>query len=78
MMPMQYTGHIYADAVNYAMMNRLNAAPSPVTRVQGLWERVRDRAEVVWPLEEMGYGTREFGVRDPEGYMLAFAEEIQP
>jgi catechol 2,3-dioxygenase-like lactoylglutathione lyase family enzyme len=38
------------------------------------FERVRHKAEVVWPLEVMDYGQIEFGIRDPDGYVLAFAE----
>jgi uncharacterized glyoxalase superfamily protein PhnB len=41
--------------------------------VEALWERAREVCEVVWPLEDMDYGTREFGIRDPDGYLLAFA-----
>ena len=37
-------------------------------------ESVRGRVEMVWPLEAMDYGTLEFGIRDPDGYTLAFAE----
>ena len=47
-------------------------------RVEGvdeLFRRIAGRAEVVWPLEKQDYGTREFGIRDPDGYVLAFAEE---
>jgi catechol 2,3-dioxygenase-like lactoylglutathione lyase family enzyme len=33
---------------------------------------VKDRVPVAWPLEDMSYGTREFGVRDCNGYLLAF------
>jgi uncharacterized glyoxalase superfamily protein PhnB len=44
--------------------------------VAELFERVKDQVEVVWPLEEMDYGTREFGVRDCNGYTLAFAEPL--
>jgi catechol 2,3-dioxygenase-like lactoylglutathione lyase family enzyme len=44
--------------------------------VAALFERVRPHATVVWPLSAMAYGTREFGVRDPDGYTLAFAEEL--
>jgi len=36
-------------------------------------EQVKGRVEMVWPLEAMSYGTTEFGVRDPDGYVLAFA-----
>jgi uncharacterized glyoxalase superfamily protein PhnB len=46
--------------------------------VAELFERVKDQVEVVWPLEEMDYGTREFGIRDCNGYTLAFAEPLDP
>ncbi len=42
--------------------------------VRELFARVKDAAPVVWPLEEMDYGTIEFGIRDRDGYTLAFAE----
>jgi uncharacterized glyoxalase superfamily protein PhnB len=45
-----------------------------VAGVDDLFTRVSGRPEVVWPLELQEYGTREFGVRDPDGYLLAFAE----
>jgi uncharacterized glyoxalase superfamily protein PhnB len=45
-----------------------------VAGVDELYDAVRGRADVVWPLEDQEYGTREFGVRDPDGYILAFAE----
>ena len=32
--------------------------------VDGLWDAVRLTADVVWPISDMEYGTREFGVRD--------------
>ena len=43
--------------------------------VKDFFEKVRPNAEVVWPLETMDYGQIEFGVRDPDGYILAFAED---
>jgi uncharacterized glyoxalase superfamily protein PhnB len=49
-----------------------------VAGVDAIYAKVKDRAEIVWPLEEQEYGTREFGIRDPDGYLLAFAEEIAP
>jgi catechol 2,3-dioxygenase-like lactoylglutathione lyase family enzyme len=49
-----------------------------VVGVDALYDKVRGRAEVVWPLEQQEYGTREFGIRDPDGYVLAFAEESAP
>jgi uncharacterized glyoxalase superfamily protein PhnB len=44
--------------------------------VTGLWEELRGRVEIEWPLETMSYGTREFGIRDCNGYVLAFAEVL--
>jgi catechol 2,3-dioxygenase-like lactoylglutathione lyase family enzyme len=43
--------------------------------VPALFESMKDRVTIVWPLSDMEYGTREFGIRDPDGYILAFAEE---
>jgi len=45
-----------------------------VVGVDALFARMGGRAEVVWPLESQEYGTREFGIRDLDGYTLAFAE----
>ena len=44
--------------------------------VQEFFERVKNEAEVVWPLEAMEYGQMEFGIRDCDGYTLAFAEAL--
>ncbi len=49
-----------------------------VVGVDALYEKVRGRPEIVWPLERMEYGTREFGIRDPDGYTLGFAELPKP
>jgi catechol 2,3-dioxygenase-like lactoylglutathione lyase family enzyme len=45
--------------------------------VREFFERVKNQAEVVWPLETMDYGQKEFGVRDCDGYTLAFAEALE-
>lgn len=47
------------------------------TGVQKLFEAIKEKAEIVWPLETMDYGQREFGIRDPDGYTLAFAESAE-
>src|SRR6185295_18233403 len=57
--PPHFTGTIYFD----------------VEDVEGLWDTVSPAADVVWPIGDMEYGTREFGIRDPDGYVLAFAEQ---
>lgn len=45
-----------------------------VEGVVALHERVKDAAEVVWGPEVYSYGMREFAIRDPNGYQLAFCE----
>jgi uncharacterized glyoxalase superfamily protein PhnB len=44
--------------------------------VQEFFERIKRQVEVVWPLEVMDYGQKEFGIRDCDGYTLAFAEPL--
>ena len=46
-----------------------------VADVGNLYDSVKDKVDLVWPLETMEYGTVEFGVRDCDGYVLAFAEQ---
>ena len=48
-----------------------------VIGVEELFARISKQVEVVWPLEDQEYGTRDFGVRDSDGYLLAFAEELE-
>jgi hypothetical protein len=43
--------------------------------VRELFAQIREDASIVWPLKAMEYGTLEFGIRDPDGYVLAFAQE---
>jgi predicted enzyme related to lactoylglutathione lyase len=44
--------------------------------VAAYYASVRDSANVRWPLEDMSYGTHEFGIEDCNGYTLAFARRI--
>ena len=43
--------------------------------VDSLWERLKEQAPVAFPLCETDYGMREFGIRDPNGFMLSFGKE---
>jgi uncharacterized glyoxalase superfamily protein PhnB len=54
-----FTGQLYID---------LDTAEE----VDALWEKVKDRAEVIYAVGDFDYGMREFGVRDDNGYHLAF------
>jgi uncharacterized glyoxalase superfamily protein PhnB len=44
--------------------------------VDELWEKVRDKATVLYPVEDFPYGMREFAIRDNNGYILQFGREI--
>ena len=46
-----------------------------VADVDGRYARVKDKATVAWPLQAMPYGSREFGIRDSNGYHLAFRQQ---
>lgn len=45
--------------------------------VQDFFESIKGKVELAWPLETMDYGQREFGIRDLDGYTLAFAETLE-
>jgi catechol 2,3-dioxygenase-like lactoylglutathione lyase family enzyme len=53
-----FTGTLYFDMVGVA----------------NFFEQVKNKVEIVWPLETMDYGQTEFGIKDRDGYTLAFAE----
>ncbi len=41
-----------------------------------LWERVKDRADIVEPLFDTAYGTRKFTIADPDGNELGFVDHV--
>jgi uncharacterized glyoxalase superfamily protein PhnB len=44
--------------------------------VDALWETVKDKARVCYPIETFDYGMREFAIYDNNGYLLQFGHEI--
>jgi uncharacterized glyoxalase superfamily protein PhnB len=44
--------------------------------VNEVWEHLKDKATVEYPLEDFDYGMREFAIRDCNGYLLQFGQEI--
>jgi catechol 2,3-dioxygenase-like lactoylglutathione lyase family enzyme len=42
------------------------------------WERLKDAAPVVEEPVTREYGMREFSVRDPNGYLITFAQSTEP
>lgn len=48
-----------------------------VEDVVALWERLRDRVEVVEPLYDAFYGMREFIIRDVNRFWITFGQPIE-
>jgi uncharacterized glyoxalase superfamily protein PhnB len=48
-----------------------------VEGVDALFASIRDRATVVMTPTTQPYGMREFAVKDPDGYYLTFAQEME-
>lgn len=44
--------------------------------VDAMWEQIKDKARVVYPIETFFYGMREFAIRDNNGYILQFGQEL--
>jgi hypothetical protein len=56
----QFTGTLYFDMIG----------------VKGFFDQIKNTVAIVWPLETMDYGQTEFGIKDCDGYTLAFAETL--
>lgn len=37
---------------------------------------IRGNANVAWPIQDMPHGSREFGIKDCNGYLLAFQQQV--
>ena len=48
-----------------------------VEKVDEIWNLLKDKVEIVYPLEDMGYEMREFGIKDCNGYILNIGESIE-
>lgn len=44
--------------------------------VDALWEKLKDKAEICYCIENFYYGMREFAIFDNNGYRLQFGQEI--
>jgi uncharacterized glyoxalase superfamily protein PhnB len=44
--------------------------------VDALWQHVKDRARVCYPIEDFEYGMREFAIYDNNGYLLQFGQPL--
>ncbi|MDQ8020941.1 MAG: hypothetical protein REI94_03825 [Moraxellaceae bacterium] len=46
-----------------------------VPAVDDYYATLKDSVSIAWPLQDMSYGSREFGIRDCNGYFLAFRQQ---
>lgn len=49
-----------------------------MTGVEAYHEALKDKVTIVVPFVRQPYGMMEFGIEDPDGYVIFFAEEGQP
>jgi uncharacterized glyoxalase superfamily protein PhnB len=47
-----------------------------VENADEFWERLKDKANISYPIEDFDHGMREFAVYDNNGYLLQFGHEI--
>ena len=45
--------------------------------VDAVWNHVKDKARIVYPIENFDYGMREFAILDNNGYLLQFGKELE-
>ena len=45
--------------------------------IHRVYEELRDKVDVVMPLEHKWYGVTEFAFADPDGYLITYAEQDQ-
>jgi uncharacterized glyoxalase superfamily protein PhnB len=44
--------------------------------VEELWQHLKGKATIVYPLEDFDYGMGEFAIRDNNGHIRQFGQEI--
>ena len=47
-----------------------------VTGIEDLWITLKDKAEIAYPIETFDYGMREFALKDNNGYLIQFGENM--
>jgi uncharacterized glyoxalase superfamily protein PhnB len=47
-----------------------------VAGIQRVYESLKERVNVVMPLEKKWYGVTEFAFTDPDGYVITFAQRV--
>jgi lactoylglutathione lyase len=75
--PAEHDLPIWASRSAGAMsMFMMVEAASTAEGIDTLFGSLESRATVVMPLKDQFYGMREFGILDPDGYVIFFAQRI--
>lgn len=45
--------------------------------VDCLWEQLKDKANICYPVENFEYGMREFAIYDNNGYVVQFGQKLE-
>jgi catechol 2,3-dioxygenase-like lactoylglutathione lyase family enzyme len=64
--------HVPAEWEGASFTGQLYIDLETAEEVDELWEKLKDRAKVAYPVQDLDYGAREFGIYDDNGYSLAF------
>lgn len=48
-----------------------------VENVDEIWEKLKDKVEIVYPIDNFDYGMRDFGIKDCNGYILNIGQTIE-
>ena len=59
-----------------ATMFMVIEAETPAVGVDALFEQVKSKERVIMPLKTQFYGMREFGIEDPDGYVIYAAQRV--
>ena len=78
--PTKWQSYKVQDGLFYAIGEEpgsTNAVTFAVSDIESLWKKVKDKAEVVSPLEKTSWGTFRFMIKDLDGNLLAFRPKKQ-
>jgi uncharacterized glyoxalase superfamily protein PhnB len=45
--------------------------------VEKSWSELKDKAQIEYPIETFDYGMREFAIRDCNGYIIQFGQDVE-
>ena len=64
------------EKMNYGTILLSGSLYINVEDVDALWENLKDKCEVVYPIENFIYEMREFAIKDNNRYVINFAEPV--